>query len=252
MSVSWLHKLFGHTEQGPEDFRFLGADMHSHLLPGIDDGSANMDDSISMIKGLAKLGFSKLITTPHFMIDGFSNTAVIVAEKLNELKIKLKEENIDVQIDAAAEYFLDEGFLNAIDNNDLLSFGEDKYVLFELSYVNEPRNLNEVIFNLCSRGYKPVLAHAERYAYLHSDSLNAYQEIKDTGALLQMNILSIAALYKSENKHISESLLKKGLIDFMATDLHNIRQLELLSNTLNSKYLKLAMNNNTLLNKKLL
>ena len=248
MSAAWLNKLFRPSLKQIADFSFLGVDMHSHLLPGIDDGAHTMEESVELILGLVDLGFTKLVTTPHIMIDGFVNTAEIINNKLKILRERLAIEAIDIQIEAAAEYFLDEGFLKDIKNNELLSFGPGNYVLFELSYINKPGNLEQVIFDLCSKGYTPVLAHAERYTYYHAESLSAYRNIINAGALLQTNILSIDGLYKSENRYFAELLVKQGLISFLGTDLHHIRQLELLRKSLKAKYVKFAKEKNKLLN----
>src|SRR3954469_23892885 len=91
-----------------KDYEMLKADMHSHLLPGIDDGSPNLDISIELIKGLADLGYSKLITTPHIMWDMYKNTTGVIHEKLGLLKKRVEQENIEIEIAAAAEYFIDD------------------------------------------------------------------------------------------------------------------------------------------------
>src|ERR1051325_5733857 len=90
-------------DSGHLDYSVLGVDMHSHLLPGIDDGSPNIESSIRLIRGMKELGYKKLITTPHIMWDMYQNTNEIILGKLEEVRKKLKEENIDIELEAAAE-----------------------------------------------------------------------------------------------------------------------------------------------------
>ena len=208
-------------------------DLHSHLLPGIDDGVQTVQESIDVIKGFKSLGFKKLITTPHIMYDFYKNDPEIVQSKLNEVRQAIKEESIDIKIDAAAEYYLDEYFLELINSDEkLLTFGNN-YVLFELSFMSKPMILKEAIFNLQTKGYKPVLAHAERYLYYHKN-LNELTELHDTGVLLQLNLLSVSGFYSKEVKKMANKLIDLNMISFIGSDCHNANQLSFLADTLNS------------------
>ena len=208
-------------------------DLHSHLLPGIDDGVQTVQESIDVIKGFKSLGFKKLITTPHIMYDFYKNDPEIVQSKLNEVRQAIKEESIDIKIDAAAEYYLDEYFLELINSDEkLLTFGNN-YVLFELSFMSKPMILKEAIFNLQTKGYKPVLAHAERYLYYHKN-LNELTELHDTGVLLQLNLLSVSGFYSKEVKKMANKLIDLNMISFIGSDCHNANQLSFLAETLNS------------------
>src|SRR4026207_1518716 len=116
-------KLWGKKESDAFDFGLLGADMHSHLLPGIDDGSPDLETSVKLIEGLMELGFKKLITTPHIMQDMYPNKRTDILERCDILKNHLRSENINVEIEAAAEYFLDDNFKKLLTNKEqLLSF----------------------------------------------------------------------------------------------------------------------------------
>ena len=199
--------------------------MHSHLIPGIDDGAKTLDDSIDMIRKMIDLGFKKIITTPHIMGEYYPNTPEKIEAGLIRLKSALSREKIDIEIEAAAEYFIDEYFENLLNNNTrLLTFG-DKHLLVELSTFAGPVNLHEIIFQLKSKGYKPVLAHPERYLY-YADQYEQFEKIKKMGCLFQVNLLSLAGHYGGKQKKLAIQLLKSGWVDYLATDLHRIQHID--------------------------
>ncbi len=217
------------SNSNKSDYSSLNADIHSHLIPGIDDGSPNVETSIRLIKGMKELGFKKLITTPHIMWDIYKNTRKVILEKLEEVKIKLEEEKIDIEIHAAAEYFIDdhvEGLLNQ--KEPLLTFGNNM-VLTEFSMASPSFDLKEVLFEMQIQGYQPVIAHPERYTYLEHNK-NFYDELKDAGYLFQLNILSLSGYYSDSVMELARYLAKKGYYDLVGTDLHHIRHLEALKN----------------------
>ena len=151
------------------DFSFQ-VDIHSHLLPDLDDGVHSIRETMYILKIMKHLGYHKVITTPHVMSDQYPNTRKDILDKLNQVRSEIKHENIGVELDAAAEYYLDENFIQAIKTGEeLLTFGNN-YLLFETSFFNKPAFLEEAIFNMNSQGYRPVLAHPERYSYLHEDT----------------------------------------------------------------------------------
>ena len=163
----------------PADLSVLKTDVHSHLIPAIDDGSKSMDDSISMIRRFKEFGFTKVTTTPHVMSDFYKNTPEIILGGLEEVKKELTKNKINVSMSAAAEYYLDENLEEKIKNKELLTIGEN-YVLFELPFMSEPPNLASTIFDLQTNGYKPILAHPERYGFWYQD-FEKYRELKDKG-----------------------------------------------------------------------
>jgi protein-tyrosine phosphatase len=228
----------------------LYVDMHSHLLPGLDDGSETMEDSIILIKEFASLGYKKLITTPHIMGDFFKNTPEMISSKLIELKKAVAEEGIDIQLEAAAEYYLDEWFITKLKTPEtLLTFG-DNYLLFETSYINESSQLNEVIFQIKSIGLKPVLAHPERYTYLYPD-FNKCREIHDKGVLFQLNLNSLSGYYSKASQDLAKKLIDNEMVSFVGSDCHGIRHIEALKKSRQTKYylkaLQLNIFNNNLL-----
>lgn len=203
----------------------LQVDMHSHLIPGIDDGSPDPATSIKLIGALKEMGYSKLITTPHVMEGVYSNTSAIIRQGLEDLKKELAAQSIAFEIEAAAEYFTDLHFEKLVEKNDILSFGKERYVLIEMSFVAPSPNLEKVIFNLQTNGYQPVLAHPERYTYW---DLPRFTAIKNLGCLLQVNLLSLSGYYGKGVMKTGHQLVQAGLADFLGTDLHHHKHAEML------------------------
>jgi tyrosine-protein phosphatase YwqE len=226
--MSLFSKLFKKKEKllEPADLSVLKTDFHSHLIPGIDDGAQTIEDSIELIKGLMEFGFKKIITTPHCMVDYYRNSPEIINSGLAKVQAELKRQNIDIVLEAASEYYLDDDFERKINAGEILTFGAN-YVLFELPFLSEPPNLGQVIFTLQSMGYRPILAHPERYGFYY-DNFEKYQEFVDRGVFLQVNLLSLMGHYSPETKKVAEKLIDRGLISFLGSDLHNVRQLEML------------------------
>ena len=160
--LKWFSKK--EEELEPLDFSILKTDIHSHFIPGIDDGSPNMETTISLIKEMQQLGFKKVITTPHVMSDFFQNSSETILNGLADVRAELKTQNINMEIDAAAEYYIDYDFEQKIGKEKFLTFG-DNYLLVELSFMEAPKNFYNIIFKLQLEGYKVVLAHPERYNY---------------------------------------------------------------------------------------
>lgn len=249
--MGFLKNIFGKKKAPIEaqDFSALKVDIHSHLVPGIDDGAKSLDDSISLILGLASLGYKKLITTPHVMFDYYRNDKEKILSGLNRLREAIKLHKIDIEIDAAAEYYLDDHFMELIEKKDLLTFG-DNMVLFELSFFEEPRMLDQAIFNLQLEGYKPVLAHPERYSYWHR-SMDKYEKLIDKGVLFQANLGSFSGNYGLEVMKIVEKLADNGWISLLGTDTHHMMHIQLLKTLKTNEAVHRLVNSNTLLNSKL-
>ena len=226
----------------------LGVDMHSHVLPGIDDGAQNLEQSIERVQNLYELGFKKIITTPHTYKDFYPNTSAIIKERLSYLNSELEKRGIKT-ISAASEYFMDEHFETLLNNKDLLTL-DGKHVLVEMSFYGAPPKLNQYIFELQTKGYIPILAHPERYSFYEGD-LKKYAELKDIGCLFQMNILSYIGYYSPEVQMDAKKLVKAGMIDLLGTDMHHKRhadalEYELKTNTDLKKLLEKDFQNNKL------
>lgn len=234
------------TTGSPADLSVLGTDVHSHFLFGIDDGAKTIGDSVQMISIMHELGYKKVITTPHIMSDFYRNTPAIILGKLEEVRAALKQAGVPIEVEAAAEYYLDFDFERKLSEEKLLTFGRN-YLLFEVSYMNPPDNLDHAIFKMQTSGYKPVLAHPERYNFWHTN-FKKYEELKDKGVLLQLNINSLTGYYSPSTKKISEMLIDKGMVDLIGTDCHHMGHLELMKKCRYEKHLHKLLESGRLLN----
>lgn len=209
------------------DFSFLATDMHSHLIPGIDDGSDSPETSIKLVQHLYDLGFRKLITTPHVMIDHYPNTTATISAGFERLKNAVETAQIPVSLAFAAEYYMDEVFEQNLEKEPLLTISENK-VLVEMSFMSAPRNLHQLIFKIQTKGYKPILAHPERYLYF-SNEFEQFEQLKDFGCDFQLNLLSILGYYGKGSRDLGLKLLDAGMINLVGTDLHHDRHARALS-----------------------
>ena len=194
-------------------------DFHSHILPGIDDGAKSFESTLSLVMAMKDLRFEQLIATPHVMKNVWNNSAEKITAKLKETQVFIKENSIEIPLHAAAEYLMDGTFTETFQNSKLLTL-KDNYVLVEMSYINPPIQLYDIIFDLQVAGYKPVLAHPERYLFFHNN-FNDYEKLKHSGCLFQINMLSVVGYYGKEVALAAQKLLKKGLIDFAGSDIHH-------------------------------
>lgn len=224
----------------------LDIDVHSHLIPGIDDGSKSMEDSITMITRMKDLGYKKLITTPHTMRHRYPNSSNTILDGLFAVREELAKRKIDILIEVASEYYLDEHFMTMLNDKDILTFNGNG-LLFEMSYVMAPTDLKGMVLKMYAAGYQPVLAHPERYIFMHKD-FSKYEMLKEMGVLFQLNINSLTGYYSKEVKKVAEELSNRGMVDFLGSDTHKMGQLERLETMLNSPVLHDVYKNNTILN----
>jgi tyrosine-protein phosphatase YwqE len=218
-------KLKTKKEDTTSDFSFIGVDIHSHLVPGVDDGSDSLDTSLLLVSGLASLGYRRLITTPHIRPGYFPNTRENLTRAFNELKAAVEASGLEVEIALGAEYFVDSNFINTLEKESLLTLS-DNYVLIEISTFSPPPNLFDILFQMRIKGYRPILAHPERYFFY--SSAGSYEKLKDFGCYFQMNILSLSGHYGKEVREAANRLFKGGMVDFLGTDLHHLRHFELM------------------------
>jgi protein-tyrosine phosphatase len=239
-TVNKFFKYLFHKEKSksvdPFDLKVLGTDVHSHLLPGIDDGSPNMEESIHLIRSLHEFGYKKFITTPHIFKDIYPNTPEIILEKLALVRAELKKQHIQIELDAAAEYYLDEHFEEAIEKKNLLTFGKN-YVLYELSFASEPITFKRATFNLHLNGYKPVLAHPERYQYWHKE-LSIYENLHDQGVFLQLNLNCLTDQYGKDVRKVAEWCIERDLYSFVGTDCHHMGHVQLMEQARKNPYIE--------------
>ena len=215
--LKWFSKK-KEEELEPLDFSVLKTDIHSHFIPGIDDGSPDMETTINLFQEMQKLGFSKVITTPHVMSDFYKNSSETILQGLAAVRSELKVQNINMEIDAAAEYYIDYDFEQKIGNEKFLTFGPN-YILVELSFVEAPKNFFDIIFKLQLENYKVVLAHPERYHYFQ---MKDYEEFVNRGVLLQINWLSLIGYYSPQIQNKIQDLIAQNMVSFLGTDCHNV------------------------------
>ena len=248
--MNFFKNLFrSQPKMHPLDFAMLKTDMHSHLIPGIDDGSKSMEDSLRLLHKFQELGYRKVITTPHVMSDFYKNTPAIILGGLEKVREAMRNEGLTIQLEAAAEYYLDFHFDELIKNRSVLTFGQN-HVLFELSFNDEPPRVKETIFNLITEGYKPILAHVERYPFY----LNAWDKIEDfkeRGVLLQLNINSLSGHYGPAVKKMAEQLIDRDMIDVIGSDCHHIGHLQMMESLKTNPHLHKIASRENLLNKTL-
>jgi len=214
----------------PAGFRApVSTDLHSHLIPGIDDGVSTVEESLGLMRGMYDLGYRRLIVTPHVMGDSYRNSTDAILQGLELMREALERNGTDMRIEAAAEYYMDEELQKRLRSGDILTVG-DECLLFETSYYTEPLNLEETVYEISARGYRPILAHPERYRYVN-DPEEKYARLRELGTLFQVNINSLGGYYGREARRKAFWLMEKGWIDFLGSDLHGAGQLEQLRRT---------------------
>lgn len=199
-------------------------DIHSHLLPGIDDGAVTIEDTLFLIQSMRAFGFSSFITTPHTFSGFWDNTKEKIQANETATKKELEHNNITNSFRAASEYLMDDHFVSLFQKGEILPL-KDNYVLVEMSYLNAPIQLYDILFELQVAGYKPVLAHPERYIFFHNN-FNEYKKLKNAGCFFQLNLLSSVGYYGKEVANTAEKLLSQGFIDFTGSDVHHKKHIE--------------------------
>ncbi|CAG5086606.1 tyrosine-protein phosphatase [Parvicella tangerina] len=245
-------KLFGKKKEkdlDPADLSVLKVDVHSHLIPGIDDGAAQMEDSLNLLAEFEAMGYKKVITTPHVMSDYYRNTTDIILNGLDDVRRAKEKRGLSIEIDAAAEYNLDADFEPKIEAGDLLTFG-DNYVLFELPFMSEPPMFNDIVWKLQMKGYKPMLAHVERYGFWHNQ-WDKIESLKDRGVAIQVNINSLTGHYGPEVKAIADKLIENDMVDLLGSDCHNLNHIGLMQRARRKPALHKVIQSEKLINKKL-
>lgn len=218
----------------------LATDMHSHLLPGLDDGVKSIEEAEQIIRHFYKMGFRKIITTPHVMSDYFKNTPDTILSAFHSVEDHLKSNNIPVEFHAAAEYYLDESLMDTLNGNKKLLTLSGNYLLFETNFITEPLMLREFIFAAKTRGFQPVLAHPERYLYIQSD-LKKAEDLINRGVLFQMNIGSILGQYDRVVQQTARKLIHYKWVHLLGSDCHNLKQIEEIDRLQADKYLQKAL-----------
>lgn len=244
-----ISDLFGKKKEKQilyTDFSGVGVDIHSHLIPGLDDGSPSLDDSLKLIRQFKSLGYRKLITTPHVMVDYYKNNPSNIRKGLAELREAISKEGIDIEVDVAAEYMLDDGFGKIFNAKDLLPVN-GKYILIELPVFNESPQVSEIIFNLQIEGFQVILAHPERYIYWFRN-FSQFEQLRDRNVYFAMNVVSLSGFYPQPVKQLAEKMIDLNMIDFIGSDMHSQKYMDAFVSSLKSKHLSKLLASGKLLN----
>ncbi len=224
-------------------------DIHNHILPGIDDGAKTVDDSINLISTFSDFGVKNFVFTPHIMNHYYPNTPSTVRRSYDMLKKELVAKGMEnIQIDYAAEHMIDDNFENLLENGSVLPLKKE-FLLIEMSYLQPPLNFDKSVEKIKQRGIYPILAHPERYGYLHKEPIK-YSLYRENNILFQLNLLSLSDYYGKEIKKIAHKLLEKDFYNYVGSDVHNMRHLHQLKNlTVDKKRLDkiLQLVNNTIM-----
>lgn len=211
---------------------WFGTDIHCHILPGIDDGSPDADTSLHLIERMASWGINRIIASPHVTDETFENSRETVTPALEALRQAMNRTGCTMPVGHSAEYRIDELLMRNIEQQTLMPY-PNNYLLIENSYLQEPWNLDQLIFDLQVRGIKPIMAHPERFTYYHGRR-QRYHELHQAGALFQINVLSLAGYYGKPERQIAEYLIEHDLVDFCGTDLHHDKHADCIESYLGS------------------
>lgn len=231
------------------DLSGVAVDLHSHLIPGIDDGVKTIEESLKLIRQMQQMGYKKIITTPHINLH-FKNSAEIIQDGLTKVKAAVQEAGIPVEVEAAAEYNLNDEFVKLMQQGKLLTFG-DHFILLELHYHIPYPLFSQVIYDLQILGYKVVLAHVERYFYWHR-KIEEFEKLKARDVYLQMNFMSLNFFNPIPTRKTARMLIEAGMIDFAGSDVHNDLYMNLYLRGLRSKHAEKLIASGTLKNATLL
>jgi len=221
-------------------------DIHSHILPGIDDGAKTIEETAELLTQFISLGFSACIATPHINSGVWNNSSSIIKENYQQTLLNLAGDDKQLLVHCASEYMLNDAFIKTMASEPLLTL-KDNYILVELSYINPPLALKDIIFEIKHQGYQPILAHPERYIYYHQNK-KIYNDLKNMGLLFQLNLLSTVGYYGPAVARIADLLLAGDKIDFVGSDIHHVKHAQAFSQKLtvaSEKQLRVALERNS-------
>ncbi|HIZ26637.1 MAG TPA: hypothetical protein H9969_06195 [Candidatus Barnesiella merdipullorum] len=224
---------FFHKKPAPEPLFPYTTEVHCHILPGIDDGSPDVEHSLPLLRQLRQWGIEKVIATPHVTEATFENTPQTVGDAYERLCREPEFGETGIQLCYSAEYRMDDNFLGIFQRNEIMPM-PGNHVLIENSFLQPFWNIKELVFELQLKGFSPILAHPERYAYYYDDK-KIYQELHNQGCEFQVNLLSLAGYYNRRSREVAEWLASQHMIDYLGSDLHNSNHLLHLSNYLTGK-----------------
>lgn len=194
-------------------------DIHTHIIPNIDDGSKSVEETFELLKEAAKEGFTDVVLTPHYIKEYYETNTNIRKYWVDSIKEALGKLEIPINVYIGNEIYVCEDIDELIYHNKVSTLNNSKYVLFELPMNNSIKYLDEIIFKIFNLDMIPVLAHPERYSYIQNN-IELAKKIHEKGVLFQCNHGSILELYGEHAKKTITKLLKDDLVDFLASDVH--------------------------------
>ena len=208
-------------------------DIHTHVIPNVDDGSPSLNESINMIKHEISIGVDTIYCTPHHIYKRYEKSAEEIKSQFELLKKEVEKENLPINLYLGQEicYSHREDQIKMLKEGELLTLNNTNRVLLEFSFTREPEDVLDVIYNFNVNGYEVIIAHVERYEWMTIDKVKA---LKSEGALIQINSNSYLGMTSWKEKRITRKLLKLGLVDFVASDTHSFRP-----STLDKSYKKI-------------
>ncbi len=209
-------------------------DMHCHLVPGVDDGSPDLETSISLLEQMIDMGFKRIFISPHVTQDTFENTPATLEAPMAQLQAEAQRRGLPVELHRHAEYRIDDFFLQQKKNGELTVL-PNNYILVENPFSQEPYELDNMLFDIKMSGYVPIMAHPERYQYYAVTYPERYAQLHDFGILFQINMLSLAGRYGRGERNTALELLKSGMVEFVGTDIHSFTHTKLLKEYLGSR-----------------
>ena len=196
-------------------------DIHSHILPFVDDGSDSYEKSIEMLKKHISQGVKNVVLTPHFRMGSFALGNDKIIEEFNNFKEKVKEELPSIDLYLGREITLYRDMISDVEKGNFLPINNGKFVLIEFPYVNEV-DADEICYRVRLAGFIPIVAHVERYDYLRK--ANLVEQLRKNGAVIQINAHSVARKDRKEEAKFAKIILKKRLVDVVASDIHYNRE----------------------------
>lgn len=203
---------------------FYSTDIHCHIVPGVDDGARAVEDSLSLVSKECVWGIKRIFCTPHITEETFENTPETLSKAFDVLKQNVDKAGIKIDLDYSAEHRLDPYFQSQFEKGAVRPL-PNNYLLVENSFVQEAWNLDQQVYNLSIKGFKPILAHPERYHY-YITNRDRYEQLHSVGLLFQVNLLSLSGYYGKEQKRTAEWLIEKNMVDFLGSDMHHMRHAE--------------------------
>ena len=197
-------------------------DIHTHIIPFVDDGSSSLEDSLAMIKHEIDIGVDTIYCTPHHIYKRYEKSVEEIKKNFLLLKEAVEKENLPIKLFLGQEicYTHREDILSLLKEGKLLTLNNTNRVLLEFSFTREPEDLLDIIYNFGVNGYEVIIAHVERYEWMTFDKV---KELKNEGALIQVNSHSLLGLSGGKEKRFARKLIKRGLVDFVASDTHSFR-----------------------------